>query len=61
MDKWKIENTEQEEKGYLKIYIEVDVKTKEIIALDVTDEKTQDRYVLRNLINNVLDNWTKKV
>jgi hypothetical protein len=33
-DKWHIKN----EKGYLKIHVAVDVKTKEILSLKVTDD-----------------------
>ena len=42
-------------KGYLKIHIAVNIKTKEILALDVTDEKTHDGKVLRKLVSHVLD------
>ena len=34
-DKWNI----GKKKGYLKIHIAVNIKTKEILALDITDEK----------------------
>ena len=34
-DKWNVKN----KKGYLKIHVAVNIKTKEIIALEVTDEK----------------------
>lgn len=50
-DKWNTQN----KKGYLKIHVAVNIKTKEILALDVTDEKTYDGKILKNLINNVLD------
>ncbi|VFJ14514.1 IS5 family transposase [Candidatus Nitrosocosmicus franklandus] len=49
--KWKIQNR----KGYLKIHVAVDIKTKEILALDVTDEKVHDGKVLKKLVNQVLD------
>jgi hypothetical protein len=29
-------------KGYLKIHVDVNIKTKEILALEVTDEKVHD-------------------
>jgi len=51
-DKWNVKN----KKGYLKIHIAVDIKTKQILALEVTDEKVHDSKVLKNLIENVLNN-----
>lgn len=57
-EKWHKQN--KKKKGYLKIHVAVDVKTKEILALDVTDEKTHDGKVLRKLVNHVLDNHDKK-
>lgn len=50
-DKW---NT-QRKKGYLKIHVAiVNVKTKEILALEVTDEKVHDSKMLKKLVNHVL-------
>ena len=37
-DKWKI----RKKKGYLKIHVAVNIKTREILALEVTDEKVHD-------------------
>ena len=34
-DKWDVKN----KKGYLKIHVDVNIKTKQILALEVTDEK----------------------
>ena len=48
-DKWKAEK-----KGYLKIHVAVNIKTKEIIALEVTDEKVHDGKVMPRLIEQVL-------
>jgi len=48
-DKWGLGN-----KGYLKIHVAVNIKTKEILALDVTDEKTHDGKIMKNLVENVL-------
>jgi hypothetical protein len=36
----------------------VDIKTKEILALEVTDEKVHDGKMLKKLVNSVLDNST---
>ena len=52
-DKWNI----KKKKGYLKIHIAVDIKTKEILALEVTDEKVHDgRKVMPKLIEHILKN-----
>ena len=49
-DKWNTQNR----KGYLKIHVAVNIKTKEILALEVTDEKVHDSKMLRKLVNHVL-------
>lgn len=51
-EKWNVLNR----KGYLKIHIAVNIKTKEILALEVTDEKVHDSKMLKKLVNDVLDN-----
>ena len=51
-DKWDVKN----KKGYLKIHVAVNIKTKEIIALEVTDEKVHDGKVMKQLIEQVLNN-----
>lgn len=53
-DKWKA----AEKKGYLKIHVAVNIKTnKEIIALEVTDEKIHDgRKVIKQLIEQISNN-----
>jgi hypothetical protein len=55
--KWKVQN--RKGKGYLKIHIAVNIKTKEILALEVTDEKVHDGRMLKKLINQVLDGSSK--
>lgn len=50
-EKWNTQNR----KGYLKIHVAVDIKTKKIIALEVTDEKVHDGKKLKKLVNHVLD------
>lgn len=49
-DKWNIKK-----KGYLKIYIVVNIKTKEILALDITDEKVHDGNMLKKLVDQVFN------
>jgi transposase len=51
-EKWNVLNR----KGYLKIHIAVNIKTKEILALEVTDETVHDGKMLKKLVNDVLDN-----
>ena len=51
-DKWDIKN----KKGYLKIHVTVNIKTKEILALEVTDEKVHDGKVMKSLVEGVLNN-----
>jgi transposase len=53
-EKWNVLNR----KGYLKIHIAVNIKTKEILALEVTNEKVHDgsSRILKKLVNDVLDN-----
>src|SRR3954454_10977567 len=43
-------------KGYIKIHVAVNIKTKEILALEVTNEKVHDSSMLKKLVNHVLDN-----
>ncbi len=58
-EKWNMHNRK---KGYLKIHVAVNIKTKEILALKVTDEKVHDSRMLRKLVNHhVLDISDKKI
>jgi hypothetical protein len=52
-EKWNVQNRK---KGYLKIHVALNIKTKEILALEVTDEKVHDGKMLTKLIDRVLDN-----
>ena len=47
-EKWKIR------KGYLKIHVAVDVKSKKILSLKVTDEHVHDGKALPELVENVI-------
>jgi hypothetical protein len=49
-EKWNI----RKKKEYLKIHIAVNIKTKEILALEVTDEKAHDGKIMPRLIEHVL-------
>ncbi|HET6589622.1 MAG TPA: transposase [Candidatus Nitrosocosmicus sp.] len=52
-EKWKVRRIGKE--CYLKIHIALDIKTKEILALDVTDEKVHDDRLLKKLVDHVLN------
>ncbi len=50
-DKWHIKN----KKGYLKIHVAVDVKTKKILSMKVTDdEHVHDSKTLPELVENII-------
>ena len=49
-DKWHLKN----KKGYLKIHIAVNVKTKKILSMKVTDEHVHDSKVLPELVNDII-------
>ena len=50
----------KKKKGYLKIHIAgVDVNTKEILSLEVTDEKVHDGKIMEQLVEPVLENKNK--
>ena len=55
-EKW----NKQNRKGYLKIHVAVNIKTKEILAIEVTDEKTHDGKMLRKLVNHVLTSSSRE-
>jgi IS5 family transposase len=53
---WIQEKWHLKKKGYIKIHVAVNIKTKEILALDVTDEKVHDGKVMSKLIEQILEN-----
>src|SRR3954451_6635134 len=53
-DKWGAQNNKKKRKGYLKIHIAVDVKSKEIISMQVTNEHVHDSKVLPELVEGIL-------
>jgi uncharacterized protein YwbE len=55
-EKWNTQN----KRGYLKIHVAVNIKTKEILAIEVTDEKTHDGKMLRKLVNHVLTSSSRE-
>ena len=48
-DKWSVKK-----KGYLKIHVAVNIKTKQILALEVTDEKVHDGKMMCKLVDRIL-------
>jgi hypothetical protein len=58
-DKWDTKN--KSKKGHLKIHIAVNIKTKEIPDLDVTDEKVYDGKVMEQSVEQVLENRNVKI
>ncbi len=54
--KWKSKN---DKKGYLKIHVAVNVKTKKILSMKVTDEHVHDSKELPKLVHDVLESDKK--
>jgi hypothetical protein len=55
-DKWKVSK-----KGYLKIHLAVNIKTKKILSFEVTDEKVHDSRIMCRLISNIQAKNTGKI
>lgn len=53
---WRREHSSGSRKGYLKIHIVVDTKTKQILALEVTDERTGDSKKFKPLVERASRN-----
>src|SRR6476620_10833965 len=51
-DKWKA--TSNKNKGYLKIHVAVNIKSKKILSMKVTDEHVHDSKVLPRLVEDVI-------
>jgi hypothetical protein len=49
-DKWNVKN----KKGYLKIHIAININTKEILSMKVTDEHVHDSKALPELVNDIV-------
>jgi transposase len=56
-EKWHIKNNNK--KGYLKIHVAVNVKTKKILSMKVTDEHVHDSKALPELIDDVIESDKK--
>jgi hypothetical protein len=51
---WMREKWKAGKKGYLKIHIAVNVKSKKILSIKVTDEHVHDSKVLPELVENII-------
>jgi hypothetical protein len=49
-DKWNVKN----KKGYLKIHIAININTKEILSMKVTDEHVHDSKALPELVDDII-------
>jgi len=58
-DKWDTQS-KSKKTGYLKIHVAVNIKTKEILALGVTDEKVHDGKEMKALVERVLERNNNK-
>ena len=56
-ERWNTQNR----KGYPKIHVAVNIKTKEILALEITDEKVHDGKLLKKLVDHVLDSSSSEL
>ena len=52
-DKWHLKN----KKAYLKIHVAVNVKTKKILSMRITDEQVHDSKALPELVNGVIESY----
>ncbi len=53
---WMIDKWLLKKKGYLKIHIAINIKTKEILALEVTNDKVYDEKIMKQSIEQILEN-----
>ena len=56
-DKWNV----QRRRGYLKIHLTVDVKSKRILSVKITDDHKHDSRVLPELVENILKQKGEKI
>jgi hypothetical protein len=51
---WMNEKWDVRTKGYLKIHVAIDIKTKKILSMKVTDEHVHDSKMLPELVDNII-------
>ena len=54
MDEQEMEYNIRTKKGYLKVHIAVDIKSKKILSMQVTDEHVHDSKVLPKLVDDIV-------
>jgi len=54
-DRWGGGVRDKRKRGYLKIHIAVNIRTREILALEVTDEKAHDGTMVKKLVKHALN------
>ncbi len=59
LDKWK-KKKRKVRKGFIKIHVAVDIKTKKIVAMSVTKEDVHDGKMLKELVDNASKNYDIK-
>ena len=52
-DKWNVRDNNK--KGYLKIHIAVNIKSKKILSIKVSDEHVHDNKMLPELVDEIID------
>jgi DDE family transposase len=62
-EKWNNNNNNKKRRGFIKIHIAVNVRTKKILSMEVTKEDVYDGKILKKLVDNVVseNNDVKKV
>jgi hypothetical protein len=58
LDKWK---NKRKKKGFIKIHVAVNIKTKKIVSMIVTKEDVHDGKMLKALVNSIKNNHIQKV
>ncbi len=53
-DKWNVSKSNNNKKGYLKIHVAVNTKTKKILSMTVTDEHVHDNKPLPELVDGII-------
>ncbi len=58
LDKW---NNKRKRKGFIKIYVAVNIKTKKTVSMSITKENVHDGKILKELVHNIRNNHIRKV
>lgn len=58
LDKWR--QKRRLRKGFIKIHVAVDIKTKKIVSMSVTKEDVHDGKVLKELVDDISENYNVK-